>query len=114
MTPEEINQFINNITTAPLSDETIKDMTMRAQVQYVKQLARLKKYREKNKELIKEKYRENIDYYKNYNRTYYMKKYGMTEEEFRAKKTEFEDQKKELVQGNLSELNKKHATIKCC
>jgi transposase len=106
--------MLNNITTAPLSEETIRDMTMRAQVQYVKQLARLKRYRENNKEHIKEKYRENIEYYKNYNKAYYyMKKYGMTEEEFKARKNEIEKQK-EALKDNLVELNKKRVTAKCC
>ena len=115
MTPDEINAMLNNITTAPLSEETIRDLTMRAQVQYAKQMARLKRYRENNKELIKQKYRENIDYYKNYNKAYYyMKKYGMTEEEFRAKKNEIEEHKKELFKNNLSMLDNKQNSVKCC
>ena len=114
MTPEEINAMLNNITTAPLSEETIRDMNMRAQVQYLKQLARLKRYRENNKEHIKEKYRENIEYYKNYNKAYYyMKKYGMTEEEFSSKKNEI-DKQKEALKDNLPELNRKRFTTKCC
>ena len=51
---------------------------------------------------MKQKYRENSEYYTNYRKAhYYMKKYGMTEEEFKAKKNEIEEHKKELVKTSV-------------